>query len=403
MYKSFLGQRFGRLTVFKESQDQRTGGVLRICVCDCGEEKAFQSQQFRDLRRGDILSCGCLKAEREKPVMDGTRFGRLTVLGDSGQRYNSQRLLACRCDCGKELLLKAYELKSKKHPSCGCLGREDLIGQKFGALRVIQVQPYVKKGKNLRRWLCLCDCGQEVLRHRVYLKNNPFPSCASCYYRRKALTPEQLKERRAERALRRQALLKKDRKPRVILTEAERKQRKKAQDRAKYLKNKEKYKAIYKAWRLKNKEKLREQQRVKRKNLSEEERARLKTKKAAWVRSKYKMDLNFRVGLLLRERLRRVVTRKRKNKIIPRKEQFSGCSLGELRDHISKQFKPGMTWDNYGKWHIDHIRPLASFDLSSPEEQRKACHFSNLQPLWAKENLTKSARWEDKFYHYGQT
>lgn len=67
-----------------------------------------------------------------------------------------------------------------------------------------------------------------------------------------------------------------------------------------------------------------------------------------------------------------------------------GCSIQELRAHIEKQFTPGMTWANYGEWHVDHIRPCASFDLSDPEQFLACFNWSNLQPLWAAENLSKS-------------
>jgi len=67
----------------------------------------------------------------------------------------------------------------------------------------------------------------------------------------------------------------------------------------------------------------------------------------------------------------------------------------ELMDYLEKMFTDGMTWDNYGQWHLDHIRPCASFDLSDVE-QRKACfHFTNLQPLWAKDNLIKGTQWSN--------
>ena len=66
-----------------------------------------------------------------------------------------------------------------------------------------------------------------------------------------------------------------------------------------------------------------------------------------------------------------------------------GCSIPELRKRLTQQFLPGMTWDNYGEWHIDHIRPCASFDLTDPEQQKQCFHYSNLQPLWAADNLRK--------------
>ena len=73
--------------------------------------------------------------------------------------------------------------------------------------------------------------------------------------------------------------------------------------------------------------------------------------------------------------------------------EYVGCNLQELREHLEKQFNNGMTWDNQGDWHIDHIRPCASFDLSKEEERHKCFHFTNLQPLWAFDNLSKGAKY----------
>lgn len=71
-----------------------------------------------------------------------------------------------------------------------------------------------------------------------------------------------------------------------------------------------------------------------------------------------------------------------------------GCSIEELKVYLESKFEPGMTWENWSRtgWHIDHIRPLVSFDLTQLEEVKIACHFSNLQPLWAKDNLSKGAK-----------
>jgi len=65
-----------------------------------------------------------------------------------------------------------------------------------------------------------------------------------------------------------------------------------------------------------------------------------------------------------------------------------GCTIPELREHIEKQFLPGMTWDNYRNdiWHIDHVRPCSSFNFAIPDQQRVCFNFKNLRPLWAKEN-----------------
>ncbi len=69
-----------------------------------------------------------------------------------------------------------------------------------------------------------------------------------------------------------------------------------------------------------------------------------------------------------------------------------GCTPAFLRSHIEAQFKHGMTFGNYGEWHIDHVIPCAVFNLSDPAQQRTCFHFTNLQPLWAKDNLSKGAR-----------
>lgn len=70
-----------------------------------------------------------------------------------------------------------------------------------------------------------------------------------------------------------------------------------------------------------------------------------------------------------------------------------GCAPEQLKKHLENQFQSGMTWFNYGKWHIDHIIPCSRFDLSKREEQEKCFHYTNLQPLWAKDNLAKGKKY----------
>ena len=74
--------------------------------------------------------------------------------------------------------------------------------------------------------------------------------------------------------------------------------------------------------------------------------------------------------------------------------ELLGASIEEVRAHLEAQFKLGMTWSNWSPegWHVDHIKPCASFDLTDPEQQKACFHYSNLQPLWAKDNLSKNDR-----------
>jgi hypothetical protein len=109
-------------------------------------------------------------------------------------------------------------------------------------------------------------------------------------------------------------------------------------------------------------------------------------------RARYASDLNFRLAVVLRARIRRAIYSGKAGSAI----KDLGCSLVQLRCHIEGRFLPGMTWQNWGsgpgKWHLDHIRPLASFDLSQVREFKLACHFSNLQPLWSHQNQQKHCK-----------
>ncbi len=102
-----------------------------------------------------------------------------------------------------------------------------------------------------------------------------------------------------------------------------------------------------------------------------------------------KNDPQTKIKHNLRARMAKAVTRNQKAGSAVRN---LGCSIEFLQGYLTGQFDPGMSWDNHGDWHIDHIQPLASFDLTDPEQFRQAAHYSNLRPLWASENLSKGAR-----------
>jgi hypothetical protein len=108
----------------------------------------------------------------------------------------------------------------------------------------------------------------------------------------------------------------------------------------------------------------------------------------AYYKVRRKNDIIFKLSGDIRTRINEALKENLKSK---RTLDLLGCSVEFLKKHLESQFKPGMTWDNHTihGWHIDHIKPCTKFDLNKVEEQKKCFHYSNLQPLWAKENLYK--------------
>lgn len=106
---------------------------------------------------------------------------------------------------------------------------------------------------------------------------------------------------------------------------------------------------------------------------------------------RYNNDPKYRLTCVLRARLNVAIKSDQK---IGSSIKDLGCSIEELKNYIASKFEPGMTWDNWSKtgWHLDHIIPLSKFDLTDPEQFAKACHYSNLQPLWAEDNLKKGGK-----------
>lgn len=100
-----------------------------------------------------------------------------------------------------------------------------------------------------------------------------------------------------------------------------------------------------------------------------------------------KENLTFRIKANLRTRLYCAIKRQQKNGSAVKD---LGCTIEEFKNYIASKFLQNMSWDNYGEWHLDHKKPLSSFDLTNKEEFLKACHYSNLQPLWAIDNLRKN-------------
>lgn len=141
------------------------------------------------------------------------------------------------------------------------------------------------------------------------------------------------------------------------------------------LENPEKVKEFRKNWLVKNPDKIKEYR--------ENGRLRKNQRKKERIESDDIFNLTNRLRCRIWKYLKALKITK-KNKTF----DILGCSPEFLREHLESQFVEGMTWDNKNEWHIDHIIPLSS--AKTEEDIYKLCHYTNLQPLWAEDNIKKS-------------
>lgn len=159
-----------------------------------------------------------------------------------------------------------------------------------------------------------------------------------------------------------------------------------------YKKNKEKMDKNTKAYYEANKEKVDKSKKA----YHEANKERILKWRAEYDKKRKLIDPQYKLSKSLGGRLRKAVkagTGKKCGSTL----ELTGCSWSDLKSHLESQFTEGMTWENYGLhgWHIDHIRPCASFDLTLDTEQRKCFHYTNLQPLWAEDNIKKGDTYDE--------
>jgi hypothetical protein len=157
-----------------------------------------------------------------------------------------------------------------------------------------------------------------------------------------------------------------------------------------YKNNKEDICEWYKKWAKENREYLRE----KHTEWREDNKEHVNKYKRDYERKRRAEDPKYRLGVRTRTAVWQLLKErgiKKTNKTF----ELLGYTIEELINHLEKQFVNGMTWENYGEWHVDHIRPMSSFNFTSPEDPEfKECwRLENLQPLWWPDNLSKGPRY----------
>ena len=115
MTVDLTGKRFGKLTVLKKLDKVKNNSRLWLCKCDCGKTKEVTT---RDLNNHRVASCGCAKGNKKQLI--GKRFGKLTVIADSGEKQGTAKMWLCKCDCGNTVKVRTDSLTGGKTISCGC-------------------------------------------------------------------------------------------------------------------------------------------------------------------------------------------------------------------------------------------------------------------------------------------
>jgi len=166
-----------------------------------------------------------------------------------------------------------------------------------------------------------------------------------------------------------------------------------------YYRNKQKALSASKKWREQHPEKMKQIKKLWNENNRERRRitfnewlAKNKEKIKNYQNRKYKNNIKFKLKKVISSSINTRLRRRRLSKKINSISNLLPFTIDDLIEHLEKKFRPGMSWDNYGEWHIDHINPDYNFKYESVDDKEfKACwSLDNLQPLWAEENLRKS-------------
>ena len=390
------GQRFHFLVVTGK-EEKRNGRYYWEFKCDCGNSKWIIHS---NVTRGITRSCGCFqkKATSESSFIDltGRKFGRLTVHSD----YKSDGKTIkwrCSCDCGKTKWINGASLRHERTKSCGCLMNESRgktqrlrfrKGLRFGKLVVLGQSKSIQ-GKLF--WECKCDCGGKTWVHGTSMKNGNTKSCG-CLVRESAAKRSSAKNKYP-----------------VILSLTERKLFEEiSNSRTTNKRDRTRAKILLLADRSNEGPALNDVQ------ISKELRfthgkvfyvrhayanPEFRAKTNDRLRKSWDNDIEFKLKKLISHRIR-LSLRSQNSSKNQKAIHLLGCTIEAFRSYLEKQFEDGMNWSNFGQygWHLDHIRPCASFDLTNDEELADCFHYSNYQPMWAEENIKKSSKWDGKHW-----
>ena len=157
------GKKFNHWTVLERAKNDKSGNAMWLCECDC-EQHIQKIVKGSSLRSGHSKSCGCLKKQVAAELgrnnaknLLGQKFGKLKVI-QKAESKNYRAYWVCECECGNSTIVSTDKLISGHTKSCGCLTWNNLLGQTFGKLTVIEKTDKRDKGSGTIIWKCQCNC-----------------------------------------------------------------------------------------------------------------------------------------------------------------------------------------------------------------------------------------------------
>lgn len=313
----------------------------------------------------------------------GRKYGRLTVISDLGCiSSGKRRMVTAVCDCGvtKDYLIS--RLKKGDTKSCGCILKENRYGTEFINQVVITddskicVMCKILKPKNEY--------------HKGVKKSGVQSKCKEC-------TTKYKKERYwANHEIELAKYTKSRTKPENLLQRKEYYEKNKSEYRERYLKwiaNEENKKHRSRVAKMYNKVAY---EKISKRASAYAKRPEVKARKKIKHLERNKTDIQYIIKRRLRDRLRKIVKALGSNKYkLVSSIELLGCDIEFFKTYFESTFTDDMCWGRISEIHVDHIKPCKKFDLTKLEEQKKCFHYSNLQALWAVDNLKKNAKYQE--------
>ena len=328
--------------------------------------------------------------------LKGQRFGLLTVIKRAENSPSGGARWLCQCDCGSDpKVISGVRLRAKKGPtrSCGCLAKEnaqlrteDLTDQVFGALTAKEYIPESGRKKGQRKpgmWKCICDCGEIVMKKPQQLKTVGKDSSyrSSCGAPRCAADPECIGPILPIAVSRERGL--KTYFPGIRCS---------AGHFSEHVTSNQSCLICH----LRRGAEFQKANPEKTSGYSKKHRAKpeFKAKRNAHLTKRRQEDPVFYTAEICKNRVKTAFRKQRIPKTGITSELLGIDDWEKLKEHIESQFGDEYSWENRDQWHIDHIRPIASFDVMDKKQQLVAFNWRNLQPLWGIDNLDKNDEYE---------